>query len=240
MLSQEEPVRTGARAVHPDGDRTGDDAREVPDGDVRALPAPGLREAEPAADRHEQQPQDRACEGTPLSKSYCPRCQDLYKPKKKCRDVDGAFFGTSFPHVLLKVPISYRATTTSASGPTARTTCPGSSASKYTASRAPSTSTPRPKDSRNDLTHKISVYPLRLPLRTLRQHAVDLRLVVLLLRNLDRRPLLLPQLALRLLRPLQHLVRTLQKRRAFPVRHRLRLRLLQSDLVLSLLECLRV
>ena len=34
-------------------------------------------------------------------KVYCPKCEDVYYPKKKCRDVDGAFFGTSFPHLLL-------------------------------------------------------------------------------------------------------------------------------------------
>jgi len=30
-------------------------------------------------------------------KIYCPRCKDMYQPKKKCQDVDGAFFGTSYP-----------------------------------------------------------------------------------------------------------------------------------------------
>ena len=38
-----------------------------------------------------------------IKKSYCPKCKDIYKPKKKCRDIDGAFFGTSFPHILLMV-----------------------------------------------------------------------------------------------------------------------------------------
>ena len=38
-----------------------------------------------------------------IIKSYCPKCKDIYKPKKKCRDIDGAFFGTSFPHILLMV-----------------------------------------------------------------------------------------------------------------------------------------
>lgn len=36
-------------------------------------------------------------------KIYCPRCKDIYVPKKKFADVDGAFFGTSFPHLLLMV-----------------------------------------------------------------------------------------------------------------------------------------
>lgn len=35
-------------------------------------------------------------------KVYCPKCQDVYIPKKKSPDVDGAFFGCSFPHVLLQ------------------------------------------------------------------------------------------------------------------------------------------
>jgi len=34
-------------------------------------------------------------------KVYCPRCEDVYIPKKKCTDVDGAYFGCSFPHILL-------------------------------------------------------------------------------------------------------------------------------------------
>ena len=33
---------------------------------------------------------------------YCPKCEDVYTPKKKCSDVDGAYFGSSFPHILLK------------------------------------------------------------------------------------------------------------------------------------------
>lgn len=34
-------------------------------------------------------------------KVYCPRCKDIYSPKKKSADADGAFFGTSFPFLLL-------------------------------------------------------------------------------------------------------------------------------------------
>lgn len=37
------------------------------------------------------------------AKVYCPRCKDIYAPKKKFADVDGAYFGTSFPHLLLMV-----------------------------------------------------------------------------------------------------------------------------------------
>jgi casein kinase II subunit beta len=33
---------------------------------------------------------------------YCPKCEDVYNPKKKCSDVDGAYFGTSFPHILMQ------------------------------------------------------------------------------------------------------------------------------------------
>lgn len=33
-------------------------------------------------------------------KLYCPKCQDLYFPKQKLSDVDGAYFGTSFPHLF--------------------------------------------------------------------------------------------------------------------------------------------
>ena len=35
-------------------------------------------------------------------KVYCPQCEDVYAPKKKCRDIDGGYFGSSFPHILLQ------------------------------------------------------------------------------------------------------------------------------------------
>jgi len=35
-------------------------------------------------------------------KVFCPRCQEVYYPKQKFQDVDGAYFGTSFPHILLQ------------------------------------------------------------------------------------------------------------------------------------------
>lgn len=41
-------------------------------------------------------------------KVYCPRCEEVYIPKKKCTDVDGAYFGCSFPHILLQVRKKYR------------------------------------------------------------------------------------------------------------------------------------
>tara|TARA_B110000285_G_scaffold200437_1_gene234346 strand:- start:534 stop:821 length:288 start_codon:yes stop_codon:yes gene_type:complete len=31
-------------------------------------------------------------------KVYCPRCEEVYIPKFKYVNIDGAFFGTSFPH----------------------------------------------------------------------------------------------------------------------------------------------
>ncbi|CAG9328714.1 unnamed protein product [Blepharisma stoltei] len=35
-------------------------------------------------------------------KIFCPRCQEAYIPKHKYSDVDGAYFGASFPHILLQ------------------------------------------------------------------------------------------------------------------------------------------
>lgn len=35
-------------------------------------------------------------------KVYCPKCEDVYIPKKKCEDIDGAYFGPSFPFILTK------------------------------------------------------------------------------------------------------------------------------------------
>ena len=35
-------------------------------------------------------------------KIFCPKCEEVYLPKRKCQDVDGAFFGNSFPHLMLK------------------------------------------------------------------------------------------------------------------------------------------
>ncbi len=36
-------------------------------------------------------------------KVYCPKCEEVYIPKKKCPDVDGAYFGCSFPNIFLLV-----------------------------------------------------------------------------------------------------------------------------------------
>ena len=35
-------------------------------------------------------------------KLYCPKCGEIYVPKRKCEDIDGAYFGPSFPFILLK------------------------------------------------------------------------------------------------------------------------------------------
>ena len=35
-------------------------------------------------------------------KVYCPRCEEVYLPKFRSINIDGAYFGTSLPHVFLK------------------------------------------------------------------------------------------------------------------------------------------
>ncbi|KAJ0246595.1 Casein kinase II subunit beta-3 [Hirschfeldia incana] len=34
-------------------------------------------------------------------KIYCPKCQDISYPRSKFQDIDGAYFGTTFPHLFL-------------------------------------------------------------------------------------------------------------------------------------------
>ncbi|CAK0761044.1 Casein kinase II subunit beta-3 [Coccomyxa viridis] len=42
-------------------------------------------------------------------KIFCPKCQDIYYPRSKYQgNVDGAFFGTTFPHLLLMTYPSIR------------------------------------------------------------------------------------------------------------------------------------
>jgi casein kinase II subunit beta len=35
-------------------------------------------------------------------KVYCPKCEDVYVPRIKFVDIDGAYFGCSFPHIFLQ------------------------------------------------------------------------------------------------------------------------------------------
>ncbi|KAH8269508.1 hypothetical protein KR018_004427, partial [Drosophila ironensis] len=38
-------------------------------------------------------------------KVYCPRCHDIFRPRSRCALLDGAVFGTSFPHnFLMQLP----------------------------------------------------------------------------------------------------------------------------------------
>lgn len=35
-------------------------------------------------------------------KIYCPRCEEVYVPRIKFVDIDGAYFGCSFPHIFFQ------------------------------------------------------------------------------------------------------------------------------------------
>ena len=55
-------------------------------------------------DRLHMQVGEHAEMGRSSVKLYCPQCQDMYDPPRKChRDIDGAYFGPSFPHLLMMV-----------------------------------------------------------------------------------------------------------------------------------------
>ena len=36
-------------------------------------------------------------------KIFCPRCEEVYVPRIKFVDIDGAYFASSFPHIFLQV-----------------------------------------------------------------------------------------------------------------------------------------
>lgn len=38
-------------------------------------------------------------------KVYCPKCEEVYVPRIKFVDIDGAYFGCSFPHIFFQVII---------------------------------------------------------------------------------------------------------------------------------------
>ena len=38
---------------------------------------------------------------------FCPKCEDVYVPRIKFVDIDGAYFGSSFPHIFMQVKISF-------------------------------------------------------------------------------------------------------------------------------------
>lgn len=47
--------------------------------------------------------------GEAMVKLYCPKCQDVYTPKSsRHHHIDGAYFGTSFPHMVFMVHPEYR------------------------------------------------------------------------------------------------------------------------------------
>ena len=47
--------------------------------------------------------------GEEMVKLYCPKCRDVYTPKSsRHHQLDGAFFGSAFPHMFLMMNPEYR------------------------------------------------------------------------------------------------------------------------------------
>merc|ERR1719199_1085132 len=34
---------------------------------------------------------------------FCPKCEQMFSPKSKYKELDGSYFGTSFPQIFLRV-----------------------------------------------------------------------------------------------------------------------------------------
>ena len=43
-------------------------------------------------------------------KVFCPKCEEVYVPRIKFVDIDGAYFGCSFPHIFLQVLLKLKQT----------------------------------------------------------------------------------------------------------------------------------
>jgi casein kinase II subunit beta len=40
--------------------------------------------------------------GLSLNQVYCPKCEEVYVPRNKIIDIDGAYFSCSFPHIFFQ------------------------------------------------------------------------------------------------------------------------------------------
>lgn len=40
-------------------------------------------------------------------KIFCPRCEEIYNPKQRLKEMDGAYFGVNFPQLFLMVLIFF-------------------------------------------------------------------------------------------------------------------------------------
>merc|ERR1719357_1635531 len=66
------------------------------------LPIGTSDEPRPSQGMHGAHASSRSRGAANLVKSFCPKCEQVYTPKSKHRDIDGAYFGTSFPQVFLQ------------------------------------------------------------------------------------------------------------------------------------------